>query len=937
MKRLLTLLTLALCFGLAFSASALGAFDLKELDVSFEDKDENLILQAGSHPFQMSTNLGVTTVSTPEGEVPEGEMRNLTIEQIPGLIGSQTAVPTCDQADFSNRNEGRPACPNETAVGYTAAEVEFDVIPPGGADVFYHVAVYNLDPPPGVAAQLGFVVLNVPVTIDITVAPKPPYSLVAQLKNVPQAILLYRSKVVLWGNPPSEDHDPLRGTCLGEVGNATPEPVSEGNCPVDLAEKAFLTLPRACGEPLPTLFSAVSWKEELADGTAFTHDETEPKGIEGCEELGFDAGIDAQPTTTSASSPSGLNFGLDVFDPGLTDPDELANSDIRKVIATLPQGMALNPSAANGLQACTRSQYEAEGLQWSPLAGCPQASKVGSVEVQTPLLKETLRGDLYVASQDDNPFGTLFALYMVIRSERYGILIKQAGRIDPDPKTGQLTSTFDEIPQLPFADLILRFRGGPRAPLATPERCGIYTSTASFGLWAGGDLLSGASSSFETTSGPGGTPCPPAGLPFSPTLQGGAAERQAGAFSPFSMHLTRADGQQEISRLDATLPPGVLAKIAGLGRCSEAVITAAKGRSGRAELSSPSCPASARIGSIEAGAGLGSILSYVQGSLYLAGPYAGQPLSVVAVTPAVTGPFDLGTVLIRQALKLNPITAQAEVQGIGPDGAIPTVLKGVPLKLRDLRISIDRPGFTLNATSCEPEALQVKLFGAQNVAQLSDRYQASGCGALGYKPKLTLKLLGATKRGKFPSLRSTLIPRVGDANTGRAVVTMPPSVQIENAHINNPCTRVQFDAGACPKASILGKARAYSPLLDKPLEGPVYFRSNGGERELPDIVADLNGEFRVIQVGFIDTKGKRIRTTFANVPDASVSRFELNLAGGKRSLLVFNRNVCARKQRAKLALTGQNGRPHVTNQVIKTSCKGKKGRKGKGGRQKGLK
>lgn len=926
MKRLLALLGLVVCLGAVLAAPASAQFGLKNLELTFEDEAKNPILEAGSHPFQMSTNLELTTFSTPEGDVPEGEIRHLTIEQIEGLVGSQTAVETCSEVDFNTRVETRPLCPDESAVGYAALEAEFEVIPPEEAGAFIHVPVYNVEPPPGVAATLGFIVLNVPVMIDVRVSPVAPYNLVAELREVPQAVLLYRSKVVLWGNPADEVHDSLRGNCVGDVEIFTPAPISEGICEVDLPDRAFLTLPRACNpDPLPTVFEATSWAGELAEGTALTHNSTEPHAIEGCESLEFDpenTAISAKPTSSSASSPSGLDFGLAVDDEGLTDPSKRAQSDIRKVTAVLPQGMSLNPSAANGLGACSSAQYAEEGLEWSPDAGCPESSKVGSVEVESPLLKEPVEGDLFVAAQNDNPFKALFALYMVIRNERYGILIKQAGKVDPNPSTGQLTSTFDEIPQLPFSDFDLSFNSGPRAPLTTPADCGTHTATATFTPRSGGAPIV-ESSSFQVTSGPNGGPCRSGAGPLAPVLNGGSTNTQAGAYSPFYMRLTRADGEQEITRFDTVLPPGVVGKIAGLGRCSDAAIASAETRTGRAEQATPSCPASSRIGTIEAGAGVGPFPTYVQGALYLAGPYNGNPLSVVAITPAVAGPFDLGTVAIREGLNLNPITAEVEVSGAGPEGLIPRLLQGVPLQVRDLRIAIDRPEFTLNPTSCEPKALKATVFGTASSAAAADYFQASGCGSLDYKPKLSLALKGGTRRGKFPAVRSVLVPRVGDANTSRAVVTLPPSQQIENAHINNPCTRAQFAENACPPASVLGTARAYSPLLDEPLEGPVYFRSNGGVRELPDIVADLHGLFHIEVVGFIDAKSGRIRTTFANVPDAPVSRFELNLVGGKKGLLVNNRNICKQKQRAKLKLTGQNGRPYVTNPVVKTSCKKK--------------
>jgi hypothetical protein len=931
MRRLGCLLAVVFAFGAACASPASADFGLEGLDLTFSEEDGTPTLLAGSHPFQMATSLGVSTVETPEGKVPEGELRDLTISQIEGLVGSQTAVPTCSQTEFNDRVNGRPACKDETAVGYGAMAVENEVIPPELEGTFFHVPVYNLDPPPGVAAQLGFIVLNVPLTIDVKVAPHPPYNLVAELKNVPQVLLFYSSEVVLWGNPLSEAHDELRGNCLGEIAVPTAEPVSEGVCPVPagLEEHPFLTLPRACGGPLGTVFHASSWKEETAEGTALTHGASGPEGVQGCGSLPpTEAGISSKPTAPQASSASGLDFGLHPNVEGLLDPGLRAQSDIKSVEVTLPPGMTINPSSSNGLEACSLAQYEAEGLQWTPLVSCPQASKIGTVEVRTPLLDETLEGDLFVAEQNNNPFGTLFALYMVIRSERYGVLVKQAGRVDPDPRTGQLHSTFDGIPQLPFSDFDVHFREGPRAPLVTPPECGTHTATAVLTPWSGASPIT-TTSSFDISSGPGGAPCPAGALPFSPELSGGTDNSKAGSFSPFSMRITRRDGEQAITRLDSTLPPGVVGKIAGLGRCSDSAIAAAKSNDGRSELASPSCPADSRIGTIRAGAGVGSLPVYVSGSLYLAGPYAGAPLSVVAVTPAVTGPFDLGTVVIREALDLNPDTAEVEVKGTGPDGQIPAILQGVPLALRDLRVEIDRPKFTLNATSCESEAFRATLSGTTASASPTAHYQASGCGALGFKPKLKLKLKGGTTRGKFPAVRSILVPRAGDANVGRAVVFLPPSEQIENAHINNPCTRVQFNAEACPRSSILGKAKAVSPLLDRPLQGNVYFRSNGGERELPDIVADLRGQFRIVLVGFIDTKGKRIRTTFANVPDAPVSKFTLNLFGGKRGLLVNNRNICKGKLRTKLNLIGQNGKSFNTEPLLDAGCKGRGGKKGK--------
>jgi hypothetical protein len=947
MKRVLTALLAVSLFLLA--ASPAGAFEIQNPEFLFEDAQEgDPVTTAGAHPFGITTTFSVDRERVPEGgrcfrraetppgplecEVPSGQIRDLRVLLPAGFIGNQTAAPRCSGADFATitKATSQPACEDGTAIGVTGVQAEFDPVEVGRPFPYYYVPVWNLETPPGAAAKFGFIVQNVPVTTEIRVSESFPYNLEARLHNVSQAILFYGAELTIWGNPASPVHDPIRGHCidaLSSLGFTPSEIKSLGDCPAEIEgepvpEEALITTPRSCQGTLTTSFAGFPWENPLEFATAFA--QTPGMDPASCAELEFDPTLTSAPTAPQGESPTGLDVGIEVEDEGLLDPEGRAKADIAKTVLTLPEGMTLNTSAANGLEACTKAQLEAASLT---SYGCPAASKLGTAQIMTPLLDEALEGSLYVASQDDNPFGSLFAVYLVIRNEKLGVLVKQPGRIDLSD-TGRVTTVFEDLPQFPLASVQVHLRSGPKAPLLAPRECRSYGIEAELSPSSGGAPVQ-AKPAFTISTGPGGGGCLAGPRPFRPGFSAGTQNPAAGSYSPLSMRITRSDGEADITRLDATLPAGVVARIAGLGRCSDAALEAARARSGRAEIAAPSCPSSSQVGRVEAGAGTGSELVYVEGRIYLAGPFGANQLSVAVVTPAVAGPFDLGNVVIRQGLRLNPVSGRAEIDGAASD-PIPTILKGVPLHLRDLRVFVDRPGFTLNATNCNPLATEATLWSGGAPFGATDRYQATGCGALGYKPKLTLKLLGATKRGKFPRVRSLLIPRAGDANTARAVVTMPPSVQIENAHINNPCTRVQFNAGACPPKSILGKARAYSPLLDQPLEGPVYFRSNGGERELPDLVADLNGLFHVTLVGFIDTKGKRLRTTFANVPDAPVSRFELNLAGGKKGLLVFNRNICKHKQRAKLSLTAQNGRPSLTNQVIGTSCKGK----GKGGKRK---
>jgi hypothetical protein len=916
MRRALALALGLLALLAAAPIQASASFGLKDLGFALENEDGSPLIEAGAHPFAVTTALGVNTEVDPAlGVVPEGAVKDLAVHFPPGLVGNPTAISPCSNEDFTTLAGGGNVCSETTIVGKVELVVGFE------EPEFYRVPLYNLEPAPGTAAKVGFVVLGVPVTIDVGVDPEPPHELVALGTNVSQAIRFYGVEISVWGNPASPAHDSERGQCV-----ATPE---EDSCPVALPEKPFLTAPRSCTGPLQARFEAASWQDP---GTRLEYPVQSPPGLFGCAGLAFAPEISSSPTTASASSASGLRFDLDIEDVGLTSSEGTAGSDIKKAEVLLPEGVTLNPSAAEGLAGCSEEDLARETAFSQFGEGCPAASKVGEVEVQTPLLEgKVLRGQVYVATQDANPFGSMVALYMVIKDPGLGILVKQPGRVELDPQSGQVKTTFGEpgfeIPQFPLSHLRFRFREGPRGPLVTPERCGTYETKATFTPWANPAAPYTATASFQISSGPGGSPCPSA-EPFDPSFLAGSIDSAAGRFSPFYMRLAEGEGQQELTRFSAVLPKGVTGKLAGLGRCPDAAIEAAKQRAGRLELALPSCPADSKVGRLVGGAGVGQALTWVPGSLYLAGPFAGAPLSVVAITPAVAGPFDAGTVVVREGLDLDPQSAQVLIDGSASD-PIPRILKGIPLHLRDLRVTTDRPEFTLNPTSCEEEQARASLLGSGGgAAGLSSRYQASSCASLAFRPKLSLKMKGSTKRSGHPSLRSVLTPRAGDANIARAIVLLPPSEQIDNAHINNPCTRVQFNAEQCPPGSVLGVARAFTPLLDAPLEGPVYFRSNGGERELPDIVADLRGTFEIVLVGFVDSRNARLRTTFAEVPDAPVSKFVLNLYGGKRGLLVNNRDICKGRLRTKISLSGQNGRISKTSPLLKTSCKGK-GPKGK--------
>ena len=940
MKRTAFALWATMLACLAFASPA-AAFGLKDLDVTFTAADGSPATEAGSHPFAMTTTLAVETFETPEGTVPEGEVRDLTIGQIPGLVGSQTAVPVCSMADFANRSEGRPDCPDATAVGYSATEAEFDVIPPGASGLL-HNPLYNLDPPPGVAARLGFVVLNVPLTIDVTVSEQKPHNLVARLRNIPQAVLFYRSRVTIWGVPASPAHDSLRGDCVGKVAVTTEEPVSLGQCPVNIDQQAFLTMPRACRGPLATVFSATSWLGESDTEQALTHDGVSPRGMSECASLPFSPTVSTKPTTLAAESATGLDVSLQIKDEGLTSPTGRAHADVEKVVVALPEGVTANPSSAEGLEVCTQAALDRETLASAPGAGCPDASKLGVLEVKTPLLSEPLPGALYLAEPYRNEFGTLIALQMVIKSPELGILIKQPIKVEPDPRTGQLVSTVEDIPQLPFSSFSLRFREGPRSPIVSPPTCGTHVTRAQLTPSSGRAPVD-LTSSFQIATGPGGGPCPQGGTPpFSPGFLSGTLNNAAGSHSPLLMRLTRRDGDQDLTKFSASLPEGLLAKLAGATQCPEAAIASARARSGpeggAQEQASPSCPESSRIGRVLAGAGVGAVLTHVPGSVYLAGPINGAPLSVVAVVPALAGPFDLGTVVTRMALRIDPRSAAVSVDGSASD-PIPHILAGIPLKVRDIRVHVDRPNFTLNPTSCEPSQIGARLWGggADPFAlgddlplTLSSRFQAASCGALGFSPRLALRLKGAPGRGGHPGLTGAYLPRPGDANLDRLVVRMPRSAFLDQANIRTICTRVQFAAQACPKGAVYGTAKAWSPLLEEPLQGPVYLRSS--DNELPDMVLALRGLIDVEASARIDSAGGGIRATFTNLPDAPLTRAVVSMQGGKKGLIVNSRDLCAATSRAKAALAAHNGRRKLARpKVVAAGCgkgAGKRGRNG---------
>jgi hypothetical protein len=922
-----------------------GNFGIEGFDVTFTEGDHTMATQAGSHPFAMTTTFGVNLDGS---DTPEGWIRDFFGEQVPGFVADTTAYPRCATAEFLVVDEIESKrineCKPDTQVGIAAASVTL----PGA---WHTSAVFNLVPPPGVLARLGFTVEGVNVIIDAGLNPATENAL-ATSRNTPQIVKFFAAQIQLWGVPSSSDHDQLRGLCgiYGEEGLpkapdafALKDETGQSCGLNSRISKPFLTLPTTCAEALSSSFEAFSWEGPSALDDGFDagsrpiHDAGgNPQPFSGCGSLPFHPTIAASPTTKAAQSASGLDFSLDVLDEGLTSvkPGATSASDIEKTVVTLPKGMTVNPSQAEGLEVCSEADLQRETLAAEPGEGCPQASKVGTIETESPLVAGILKGSLFIAKPYENLAGdSLIAVYVVIKDPGLGVLVKQPIKVEPDPLTGQLVSTAADMPQLPFSSFRLHFREGGRAPLISPPGCGTFETKAVLYPYSGGAPVE-SSSSFQIVSGPDGGSCPQGAAPFHPDFEAGTVNNAAGRYSPFYMRISRKDGEQDITRLSFVLPPGVVAKIAGVPYCPEAGIARAISRTGAhggaEELADPSCPAASQIGRTQAAAGVGSQLTYVPGRLYLAGPFHGDPLSVVSVTPAVAGPYDAGTVVVRAALTLNPATGEAELDGSASD-PIPHILKGIPLNVRDLRVYVDKPEFSLNATSCAEEQARATLFGGGTVLApahdspfgLQARYQAADCAALGFQPKMSIRLNGGTRRGAFPRLRAVYTPRPGDANLKSLALQFPHSEFIEQGHFRTICTRVQYAAGAghgsqCPADSIYGHVRAWSPLLDEPLAGPVFLRSSS--HNLPDAIFSLHGVVDIEVVVRIDSIHGRLRATVESAPDAPVSKAIVDMQGGQRGLFVNSTNLCLAKHHARLKLTAQSGKLSKLEPPVQNSC-----------------
>jgi len=886
---------------------------------------------AGSHPFAATFNVEVPSV---EGKSDGGStfpiegLRTFSSELPQGfVVNPQGTTARCTERELSpGLEEPVRRCPPASQVGYAIVGL------PNLGEL--NLPLYNMVPPPGVPAELGFVATS--IVIHIQGGLSGGFHLTAASSDLIGRFATSRTGVVLWGSPTDPKHDHARRGEGCEFENW------EEECPTEPASTPFLTMPASCTEEENFNGTVTSWLgSKDSRMVPLTDRNFEPLQASGCNALDFKPTIESKATTNLADAPSGLDFNL--HQPQDESLEGRSTAPLKDTTVTLPEGMTFNASAAAGLEACTEAQmgYAPQGskIQFDTKPqSCPNASKLGTLEVKTPLLDHPMTGAIFLAKPYDNPFGSLTAIYLAIEDEQSGIVAKLAGKVTPDPVTGQLTTRFTESPELPVEDIDLHFFKGANASLKTPISCGTKTTTSTLTPWSTpeGEDQHPSDSFITSTAASGGGACPTseADAPNTPSFSAGTVAPAAGAFSPFVLKLSRADGTQQITGLETALPPGLTGKLAGIPYCPEAQIAKARSREapnqGVVEQSEPSCPAASEVGTVNVGAGAGPNPLYTQGHVYLAGPYKGAQLSMVVIVPAVAGPFDLGNVVTRVALHVGTYSAQINAVS----DPLPKIIDGIPLDVRSIALKLDRPSFTLNPTSCEVMAITAKTTSPTGQsANLDNRFQVGGCNKLAFKPKFSLSLKGATKRSGHPALKAVLtMPKKGNfANIAKVQVSLPHSEFLDQSHIGTVCTQAQLSSQTCPKKSIYGKAWATSPLLDKPLAGPVYLGVGFGH-ELPDVVADLSGQVRILTHGRVDTnKQKGIRNTFEAVPDAPVSKFVLEMQGDKKGLLQNSENICATAQRAEATFTAQNGKVVKLRPTIQVAgCGAKRKKAGKG-------
>jgi hypothetical protein len=916
-----------------------STFGVYSFEANLENQDHSHAIQAGSHPFALTTSVIFNHRATAgheecvetfkgffeetgecrETEDPKltadiyGSPKDVEVNLPPGVVVNPNATSVkCTEAQLNTKQVSGGGCPDASAVG-----VDIPSVSPFGETL--QSAIYDMVPPPGVPAEFGVNPGGQGFVFHIfgRVRTGGDYGLTGGVSNLTQQVAVYGAKLVFWGEPTAESHDSERGICATaprvlkgieeeffEEDSGAFSFVSENrfDCPLTANErtgKQLLTMPGSCPpSELESTLSADSWQEPSSViAPPMSNTVAKSPAVTGCDKLHFKPSLDIRPAPEGigAEAPSGLNVDLKF---PLQETEGLAEANLKKAVVTLPQGFAVSPSAANGLGACTPGQI---GLHDASKPSCPDSSKLGEVEVTTPLLEHPLTGAVYLAQQETFEH-SLIALYIVIEGQ--GALIKLGGTVALDPNTGQITATFDNNPQLPFSELRLKFFSGPRAPLVTPAMCGTYAASSQLTPWSSSTPFESEQHGFSIEQG-----CSHA---FSPSFSAGTTNVQAGAYTPFMLTLSRQSDEQRFGAIHVTMPRGLLANLKDVPQCPEP--QADNGECGEASL----------LGESTASAGPGEDPFWVKGGkVYLTGPYGGAPFGLSIVVPAIAGPFNLGNVIARAGVGVDSHTAQAIVTS-----EIPTIKDGIPLDVRTVNVTIDRAGFMFNPTNCTPSTVTAILDSTTNTLAVASPFNVANCAALPFKPSFKVSTVAKTSKASGASLTVKVGSGAGQANIAKVRVTLPKQLPARLTTLQKACTETAFNANpaSCPAASVVGTATAVTPVLAHPLTGPAYLVSHGGTA-FPDLVFVLQGEgIKLYLDGNTNIKKGITTSTFNSVPDAPISTFETVFPEGPHSVLATNipakakNSMCGQKLTMPTTITGQNG--GVVTQTTKIAVTG---------------
>jgi hypothetical protein len=896
----------ALCLALtivataAFAAPAQASEEIESFTTTTSDTN------AGGHP-DLSTSFMLASPGAPEAA------QNVIFNAPEGVFGNPYAITHCSSSDFA-----LDQCPTNSQAGLVTVYANYE----GELDHLLGTApLFDIEPVGTETALLAFVVptLDIPINIPVAVRTGGDYGLRLTVQNISQVTPLAGATLTVWGFPAVKAHDPERfpkgapgepANCIkradaGCIGN----PLSASIPPHPLTDN-----PTHCtGEPLPTTLEVQTYQDPSHKSVKHSQypDTTH------CDLEVFNPVLYASPTTAETDAPSGLNVDLSA-------PQFLgfaaSPSEIRKAIVTLPEGFTVNPDAADGQTMCTEDEanFGTEGP-----AECPDNAKIGTFQIETQALPGPLIGSVYIGEPKPGDQYRLFEI-----ASGFGINAKLVGSVKPNPITGQVTAYFENLPQVPFDDFQLHLFSSDRGLMATPPQCSVYKTKAIFYPWNSTLAEQESSQVFSLEQGPRETDCPGIIRPFTPSLVAGTSNPDGGEHSSFILKLGREDGNQYLGKLNFVMPPGLTADLRGIPYCPEVAIAAAAAASGRAEQASPSCPAAAQIGTTNVAAGPGSHPFHAVGRIYLAGPFKGAPLSLVAVTPALAGPYDYGTVVVRVAIHVDPLDAHV----VADSETVPEIIGGIPIRMRSIQVNIDRENFMINPTNCSPFSIDSQGIGDQGtIAGFSSFFQAVNCFSMPFSPRMAIKQLGgprATTRSKDPALQFDLTTNPGENNIKSVAVTLPRAFEIDQSHLNNICSKAQLETEHCAGRQQIGTASTTTPLLEHPLSGPAYAVSGYGR--LPHVVFILAGQVTLMpQAESSSVHGGHLKTVVPVVPDAPIGHFRLNLFGGKKGYLANTRGLCLAPVVSKIEFAAQNGKTLTQKVATKTTCNGKRQRAAK--------